>query len=172
MTKGNQLEVSESFLPNIFRPVTAVRAEQRPGRRGRCQSDVSHCWDRTLHTTQSHSHTVSRHEIEHVRMDTAHLLLALTVLAAVQTCLGFCPRECVCDDYSLEAACIKSNLEVNIVTLDMMKYLFPIRDSNSLCSPEIRYLSTLQMDQTDFESDLEIHLIIRIFDNIHCRSCR
>merc|ERR1711936_1461482 len=65
-----------------------------------------------------HSHTVSRHEIEHVRMDTAHLLLALAILAAVQTCLGFCPRECVCDDYSLEAACIKSNLEVMPMTLN------------------------------------------------------
>merc|ERR1711936_815299 len=65
-----------------------------------------------------HSHTVSRHEIEHVRMDTAHLLLALAILAAVQTCLGFCPRECVCDDYSLEAACIKSQLEVMPMTLN------------------------------------------------------
>ena len=45
-------------------------------------------------------------------MDT--LLLATSLLAILHLSLGFCPRECVCDDYSLEAACIKSQLEVRI----------------------------------------------------------
>jgi len=49
-------------------------------------------------------------------MDT--LLLATTLLALLHLSLAFCPRECVCDDYSLEAACIKSQLEVMPMTLN------------------------------------------------------
>ena len=42
------------------------------------------------------------------------LLLLLPLLACLLPVRAFCPRECVCDDFSLEASCIKSNLEVNI----------------------------------------------------------
>ena len=42
------------------------------------------------------------------------LLLLLSLLTFLQPARAFCPRECVCDDFSLEASCIKSNLEVNI----------------------------------------------------------
>ena len=42
------------------------------------------------------------------------LLLLLALLACLLPARAFCPRQCVCDDFSLEASCIKSNLEVNI----------------------------------------------------------
>ena len=41
------------------------------------------------------------------------LLLCFSV-SLFQLSWAFCPHECVCDDHSLEASCIKSNLEVNI----------------------------------------------------------
>ena len=45
------------------------------------------------------------------------LLLLLSLLVCLHTARAFCPRECVCDDFSLEASCIKSNLEVNIKSI-------------------------------------------------------
>ena len=60
-------------------------------------------------------------------MDT--LLLATTLLALLHLSLAFCPRECVCDDYSLEAACIKSQLEVRMTMRDIIKYKFPIHET-------------------------------------------
>ena len=45
------------------------------------------------------------------------LLLLLSLLACLHPTWAFCPRECVCDDFSLEASCIKSNLEVNIKSI-------------------------------------------------------
>jgi len=46
------------------------------------------------------------------------LLLLLSLLACLLPARAFCPRECVCDDFSLEASCIKSNLEVMPMTLN------------------------------------------------------
>ena len=45
------------------------------------------------------------------------LLLCVAVITLVQPSHSFCPHECVCDDYSLEASCIKSNLEVIVSTI-------------------------------------------------------
>merc|ERR1711923_29435 len=46
------------------------------------------------------------------------LQFCLLVLSLFQLSSAFCPHECVCDDYSLEASCIKSNLEVMPMTLN------------------------------------------------------
>ena len=48
------------------------------------------------------------------------ILLCFSV-SLVQFSSAFCPHECVCDDYSLEASCIKSNLEVNIENPEIKK---------------------------------------------------
>ena len=45
------------------------------------------------------------------------LLILLSLLTCLHLTRAFCPRECVCDDFSLEASCIKSNLEVNIKSI-------------------------------------------------------
>ena len=48
--------------------------------------------------------------------------IQLFVIFAYLLCLGscFCPHECVCDDNSLEASCIKSNLEVRCFKILMI----------------------------------------------------
>lgn len=45
-------------------------------------------------------------------------MLLCVLVCLFPFCWAFCPHECVCDDYSLEASCIKSNLEVMPMTLN------------------------------------------------------
>merc|ERR1712209_77966 len=51
-------------------------------------------------------------------METIILSLSVILFSFIHLSHSFCPHECVCDDYSLEASCIKSNLEVMPMTLN------------------------------------------------------
>merc|ERR1712012_355467 len=71
----------------------------------------------TYNTVITRTVSSSTWETTSTIMDT-WILLLLSLATLVNISSAFCPHQCVCDDHSLEASCIKSSLEVMPMTLN------------------------------------------------------